>query len=863
MSYGHTPEGGDGRDDVSSRPSSSGTVYGSAGSHGAARVSSGDGRSSGTVYGSGTTYGSRSSSRGTTYGSGVSSSGTTYGSSASGRGTTYGSSAGTTYGSSASNGTTYGSSSGAGTTYGSAAVGDGPSGVGPRSRAATLAEDGLQPQFGGLPTPSTPRGKRRLTRKKVFAGIGIVTAVGVLLGLVGGGVAWASTDLPDIPQVSSTTRFTYSDGKTTFATFAAENRVEVKLDQVPKHVQDAVIAVEDPDFRDNSGVSFRGTARAVWGLVSGNSDAGGGSTITQQYIRNALNLTRGRSYTRKVKEIILARKLSDSMSKEDILIGYLNTIYFGRGAWGIQSASKAYFNKDVKNLSIAEGAVLAAVIKDPTNFDPSIKLSSAQGRWTYVLDQMQKKSFLTQAQRAAQVYPTKTIMKEATRTGAWRSGSTGVLGYRVEQELAKLGFDEQALNTGGLTVKTTISAKAQRAAKAASTKYVNSKVQDKQMATAMASIDPQSGAVRAYYGGERGYRNLDLASTAASHPAGSSFKPYVLAKGIEDGYSIDSKWDGTSGQTFSDRSTPLQNSDGDNSCGRQCSLTTATVKSLNTVYWALTLEVGAKKVAALAEKAGIRTLDEVPIAKKAAEGINSGIGIGQYSVSVLDQAAGYATFANYGVYRQPYFVEQIIDADGTVVWDHNSHVAPETQAFSRDVGRDVSYVLQQVYNSGRKQITDGREGAVKTGTQQLRDTDENAHAWMCGYTPQMATAVWVGSGGKDIALRDKANGNIHVYGSGIPGSIWRDYMSATMKGVDEVDFESPARYGQKDGNAPSEEPAPAPSDVPSTDDENPDLPWWQQTQQPSTDTTDGGQTSTGGPGDGPPIGDGNEGPIGQ
>ncbi|SHN46858.1 transglycosylase domain-containing protein [Cryptosporangium aurantiacum] len=845
MSYGHTPGGGDGTPDVGPRPSSGGTVYGGSASRGAS--GSGEG---GTVYGSrasgssGTTYGSSAASSGTTYGS--SASGTTYGSSAASSGTTYGSSAskGTTYGS--GSGTTYGASSG--TTYGSTAVGDRPTGLGPRSRAAALEDDQLHPEFGGMP-PNGPKVKKAGRGKKILIGIGIATAVCMLLGLTGGGVAYASVDLPEFPKSSGTTSIKYADGGT-FATFALENRVEVTLDKVPKHVQEAVIAVEDPDFNENSGVSFRGTARAVWGLVSGNDDAGGGSTITQQYIRNALQLTKERSYSRKVKEIILARKLSSSWSKEQILRGYLNTIYFGRGAWGIQSASKAYFNKDVEKLTAAEGAVLAAVIKDPTNFDPANKLESAQGRWGYVLDQMVKKGFIGQAERAAMTYPKAT--DKGSRTGAWRAGSTGILGQKIEAELKRIGFEEQVINTGGLTVYTTISSKAQQAAKKASEKYVNDETQSKEMATAMVSVDPKTGAVKAYYGGDRGYGNYDLA--AAPHPAGSSYKPYVLAKGIEDGYSIDSLWDGTSGQKFRDRDTPLKNSGDDNSCGKQCSLTRATVKSLNTVYWALTLEVGASEVAKLAARAGVKTLNGKPV-EQIADELNSGLGIGQYSVSVLEQAAGYGTFANYGTYHEPYFIEKVEDADGTVMWEHAAHTAEPVRAFSEDVGKDVSYVMQQVYDATNKKITDGREAAIKTGTQQYRETNDNAHAWMCGYTPQLATAVWVGGSGDDIRLIDKTTGE-RVYGSGIPGKIWRDYMSTALKKQPKEKFESAPHLGDKAGNAPTEEPSPTPTETPNPDNpdgDNGDGDWWGT---PSTDATPDNGNGDQGETDGSDNGDG-------
>jgi len=682
------------------------------------------------------------------------------------------------------------------------------------------------------------RGMIRVMRrrpKKILTGIGLGVVLCLLLGLAGGGIVYASTALPEFPAQSLTTQLRYSDG-TQFATFATENRVEVALDDVPPHVRNAVVAAEDAGFWSNGGVSLRGTGRAIWGLVTGDPDAGGGSTITQQYVRNALDLTRGRSYTRKAKEIILAQKLSRSTTKHKILEGYLNTIYFGRGAWGVQSAAKAYFGTSVDRLDIAEAAVLAAVIKDPTNFDPQHEPVSARGRWAYVLDRMAANGFLTAAQRAEQTYPTSAVLRDGpASTTAWRAGSTGVLGRRIEQELLAIGFSEQKINTGGLIVETTIRRSAQQAAARISRQYVNGNVQDPRMATAMVSIDPATGAVLAYYGGERGYGNLDLASAQAPHPAGSSFKAYVLAAGIEDGYGIDSRWNGLSGQTLPGRSTPLRNSGDDSSCGTQCSLTDATVKSLNTVYWALTEAVGVDAVAATAKAVGIRTLDGAAIDTAVAGGINAGIGIGQYAVTVLDQASGYATLAANGVHREPYFIDRVLAPDGrTVLWDHATRGAPATRAFPPDVARDLNYVLEQVYESSTKNRI-GRPAAFKTGTQQLRNTSENAHAWLCGFTPQLATAVWVGSGSADYALRDEANGNIRVYGSGIPGSIWRDFMKAALKGQEIRYFADPVWSGSKSGNAPSSAPAPWPNDAPA--------------DPPTAGTPDGSATPTGAPAD--------------
>ncbi len=685
----------------------------------------------------------------------------------------------------------------------------GTTGIGPRSRAAALGAD---PRYGGPPGP--PPKDKKARRKKILQVTALVTAGVLGLTMISGGIAYASLDLPEIPLTKQSTVLYYADGRSELGRLSVENREEVKLAKVPRHVQYAVLAAEDREFEQNSGVSARGTGRAVVGLVTGD-DKGGGSTITQQYVRNALDLTRERSFTRKAKEIGYAVKMAQQLSKEQILEKYLNTILFGRGAWGIQSASKAYFgsNKPVEKLTVAEGAVLAAVIKDPTSLDPETNPEGAKARWRYVLDGMVEMGWLDQATAAKQVYPTKLVPKNVASKKPWLRGSAGVLTGRIEAELRALQFSDQDIKSRGLRVYTTIDRKAQAAAvKAAETEM---KQQSKEMATALVSVQPVTGKVVAYYGGNRGYGNLDLAGAAAPHPAGSSFKPFVLAKGIEEGYGIKTLWDGSSPQTFRDRANPLRNSENDNSCGKQCSLTSATVKSLNTVYWALTLQVGAKEVAKLAERAGIKTLDGKETRKFAEEeAINSGIGIGQYSVSVLDQATGYATIAAYGQYAKPHFIEKVVGPGGDVLYDHSKQPKTPTRAFSEDTGRDTVYALQQVYRSGKK-LDNGRAAAVKTGTQQYRNTDENSHAWMCGFTPQLATAVWVGSGIKnDIELRDKANYNKRVYGSGIPGRIWRAYMDGALAGKPERDFKEPKYVSYKMGNAPSPTPSAPPPLVP-------------------------------------------------
>jgi membrane peptidoglycan carboxypeptidase len=682
----------------------------------------------------------------------------------------------------------------------------------------------------------------------------------LLVGTAGFGYAMTSAPLPPGEVNKQTSMVFTSDGKGTIATFAVEDRQEVKLKQIPLHVQRAVIAAEDRSFYTNNGISPKGIARAISGVVTGD-DKGGGSTITQQYIKNSRKLTQERSFVRKAKEIPMALKADDTYTKDEILEFYLNTIYLGRGRYGIQAASKGYFNKDVSQLTPEEGAVLAAVIKDPTNLDPANNPTGAKERWDYVLDGMVKEGWYDKAKLATAKYPTVRPKTDGKRN-AWKAGANGILAERIREEVLDIEIEgapitEDKLDTAGLRIYTTINPRMQQAAVTAAREGM--KEQDPKMGTALAAVQPGTGRILAYYGGEAGYGYNDLAGAQLPHAPGSSMKPYVLAKALEEGISLKSVWNGSSPQKFESRGDKvLRNSENDNSCKR-CNLIDTTVKSLNTVYWALTEKVGAKAVRDLAAKAGItRMLGNTPEGGKpkvtpiADARVDEGIGIGQFPIPVLDQANGFATFAAYGEHATPYFVEKILDSSGDVLYQRPAKQT--TRAFPEDVARDANYVMEKVVQASRtNKLDDGRKAAGKTGTQQYQDTDENAHAWMCGFTQQLAAAVWVGNKDADGPLKDKSNGgNKRVYGSGIPGRIWKAFMDAALKGQEEKDFKSPVFLGDKEvGNAPSPTPppvVPSPTPRPTQNPDPQDSPTPDPTENPGDpDPGDPGNPDPGNP----------------
>jgi membrane peptidoglycan carboxypeptidase len=558
-----------------------------------------------------------------------------------------------------------------------------------------------------------PLDEAATTSRRARFGIRLVKICGValvgvlLLGTVSPRIADYVVELPDFPHNPQTSTAVYADGRHPVATYATENRQQVPLSRVPRHVQDAVLAAEDAGFRnDDDGISVLGIGRAVLGLVRGDQSSGGGSTITQQYVRNALDLTRERSYSRKAKEIALAGKLARSTSKDKILEGYLNTIYFGRGAFGIQAASQAYFGVDVDEITVAQSAVIAAVIKDPTNFDPRLKPESAQDRWGYLLDRMVDNGFLSADDRAGQ-RPPATVDRKASASArrALRTGWNGVLRGKIEQELADILTDQQ-LYTGGYTITTTLDWTEQRRAARAARDQLRR--QDPRMTAAVVSIEPTTGKVKAYYGGEGGYGNLDMADVPRL--AAESFRPYLLAAGRTRGVFADK---------LSDRE--------------------------------LVAEVGKRNVARFARAAGIRSLGgKDPLDPAAMRTLSAGLP----AVTVLDHAAGYATFAADGRSRQPYLIEKVSAPDSSVVWE-------------RQPG-----ATKRAFPAG---LTDGLTEYAGDAAMQSGTSDGHTNAWMCGYNAERAVAVWVGSDSDDFPMRDARTGE-RVDGWGIPQRIWDRYL---------------------------------------------------------------------------------------
>ncbi len=609
----------------------------------------------------------------------------------------------------------------------------------------------------------------------------------LLLGAMGFGLcvavfAWLYTTIavpkPNDQALQQSSVVYYADGRQVLGQFGDSNRTSIPLAQMPLALRHGVLAAEDRQFYEHGGVSPTGIVRAAWNNLLGGSMQGG-STITQQLVKNYY-LTQDRTLSRKVDEFIVSIKIEQDLSKDQILEDYLNTIYFGRGAYGAQAAALAYFGKPAAALTPSEAAVLASVIRSPGGYSPEYHLDRLTGRWAFVLDAEVQLGWLTPAERAAATFP--KIRPRARSAGL--SGPNGYLVAYVESELAVHGISQDDLARGGLKVYTTIDRTAQAAAVAAVTEQ-RPKTAATGVHVGLASIDPSTGAIVAMYGGpDYGHPQYLNDATQGVAQAGSTFKAFTLAAALENGITLDSRWNGKSGRVFTDVNgsvtKPISNED-HKSYGT-ISLLQAIEQSVNTVFVDVENQpdVGAAKVVDAARRAGIP--DRVAIEPT----LSATLGVA--SPTALDMAGAYATFASGGLRNPPRAVDRVIGSNGGVLFQAGPR---PTRMFSQDVAAQVDLALQHVVSdgTGRRARALGRPAAGKTGT-----TDSNLSAWFVGYTPQLSTAVSLFRTGPDGITRASlygVGGAGRVNGGSFPTAIWTQYMSAALKGKPVVRFPVP------------------------------------------------------------------------
>ncbi|MFB7720453.1 transglycosylase domain-containing protein [Nocardia sp. NPDC056100] len=652
--------------------------------------------------------------------------------------------------------------------------------------------------------PPRTRGQRI---RRVLAALVVIFLVlpAMLLGL-----AYWSAEIPDPSAVQTNQIATIltSDGNTVIAKVIPPegNRTPVPLSDVPQPMRLAILSAEDRNFYTNPGFSTTAFLRAARDNLTGKDDAGGGSTITQQYVKNAF-LTSERTLSRKMRELIIAAKMSRQWSKDDILAAYLNTIYYGRGAYGISAAAKAYFGKPVPELNLGESAVLASVVRTPSILDPETHLPQLRARWAYVLDGMVDMGVLSRADRAAVQFPE---IVPATEVGDnIPRGPEGLIRAQVLRELRASGISEQELNTGALQIFTTIDARAQQAALGAVGNTMGG--QPGELRSAVVSIDPRSGAVRAYYGGPDGI-GFDFAQ--APLQTGSAFKTFAVLAALQQGISLSYKLDSA---PLTVNGEKIQNVGGE-SCGT-CSLGEAFKRSLNTSFYRLTqtLFEGPKAIANAAHQAGIP--DQIPgvagktLTEDGGQPLPS-IVLGAYSVRPIDMASAYATIAASGAYRAPYFVQKVVTGDGRVLLDRGPDPQKGEQRIQTTVADTVSQAMLPIAAYSNNHNLAGRPSAAKTGTTQLGDTGQNKDAWMVGFTPSLCTAVWVGT---EQSQPIRTARGAAIYGSGLPSDIWKQTMDGALDGSPVEQFPNPADLpGAPPGNGNYDilNPSPGPQQEP-------------------------------------------------
>jgi len=670
--------------------------------------------------------------------------------------------------------------------------------------------------------PEQPHGRRGWRWRRWLA---VAATVFVVLPLVTFGMAYLIVTVPkpgDI-RTNQVSTVLYSDGSELARIVPPEgNREDVDISQVPVQVRNAVMAAEDRDFYSNPGFSVSGFARAIRNNLFG-GDTQGGSTITQQYVKNALvgdQRTGLGGLIRKAKELVISTKMSQQWSKDEVLQSYLNIIYFGRGAYGISAASAAYFDKPVNQLTVAEGALLAALIQRPSTLDPAVNLEDAQIRWNWVLDGMVTIGALSQEERDQQVFP-QTVPPDLAKKENLTTGPNGLIERQVIKELLELfNIDQQTLDTQGLEITTTIDPQAQEAAENAVNTYLDGQIPE--MRAAVVSIDPRTGGVKAYYGGSDA-TGFDFAQ--AGLPTGSSFKVFALVAALEQGMGLGYQVD----------SSPLRINDsltinnvGGGGCGN-CNIAEALKQSLNTSYYRLMLKLknGAADVADAAHRAGIaesfpgveHTLSEDGLGGPPGDGVV----LGKYETRVIDMASAYATLADSGMYHRPHFVQKVVNSQGEVLFDAATEEATGERRIEAAVADNVTAAMQPIAGWSGHSLAGGRPSASKTGTHQLGDTGANRDAWMVGYTPQLSTAVWVGTVKGDIPLVNSWGGA--VYGAGLPSDIWKSTMDGALSGTDFESFPTPTEVGGYAGvPAPPPPPPPPPPSPPVGQPTDPNAP---------------------------------------
>ncbi|MFC8533895.1 transglycosylase domain-containing protein [Streptomyces sp. NPDC057249] len=672
------------------------------------------------------------------------------------------------------------------------------------------------------------------------------TALGViLLGMGAFAVLYMVVDVPEgNPEMELQANvYKYADGSL-LARTGEVNREVVSLAEVPKEVQDTFVAAENKSFYEDHGVDFKGTARGLLNTLSGKGKQGG-STITQQYVKNYY-LDQDQTVTRKLKELVISLKLDQKKTKKEILAGYINTSYFGRGAWGIQAAAQAYYGVDAKDLNVSQGAYLAALLQAPSQYDWAVAGPNGKrlvkARWAYTLDNMVEEGWLDAGKRQGLKFPVPHDPKPL-------NGTAGQKGYIVEAArkavLEQTGLTENQFDRGGWTITVNIDKKKQQQLE----KSVEAKLLDKldtkkrkldqDVQAGAVSVDPKTGAVVALYGGRGQNVHWTSNATRSDFQPASTFKPVILAAALDeesktqDGERItaNTRYDGTSKRPVVGSDIPFNPENEDDQNYGQITVQDAMNKSVNSVFAQMGVDVGMDEVMKTAGKLGMDV-----------EGLKAtpAMTLGSMGASPMEMAGVYATFDNHGKEVTPQLVKSAVH-QGDAPLDLPDAIGD--QVISRQAADSVTSVLTGVVDDGTARGVRNAEGlakreiAGKTGT-----SDDNKSAWFTGYTPDLVTSVGLfgeaafdrtGDDGKKIhktaqVTLQGAGGGGRVNGGGFPAEIWADYMGHSVGKARKFDLDTdmgaavsppPVSHSPSPSTSPSDDPSPShsPSTSPSSE----------------------------------------------
>jgi membrane peptidoglycan carboxypeptidase len=667
------------------------------------------------------------------------------------------------------------------------------------------------------------------------------------------GVGYAMVGVPSEENAAARSQnnvYYWADGSQMVATGAGQNRQNITIDRIPIEMQHAVISAENKTFYKDSGVDPMGIARALANMARG-GDTQGGSTITQQFVKNTY-LSQDQTISRKFKEMFISIKVGTKLTKDEILQGYLNTSYYGRGAYGIQAAAQTYYGKDAVDLNASECAFLAALLKGPTYFDPAgnenidrtatrdANLQRSKDRWRWILGEMRKDGHISEAeyQKAIKAYPEPQGRKAI-------KGMTGQISYLVDTAkkyvLNNSDIDERKFDQGGYQIYTTFEKDKVEALAKAVKKIEKEKIdpkkreRDKHVQFGAASVKPKDGAIVALYGGA-GYENNHFNNNADTSgvPVGSTWKPFVLAAAMEHGtYTTEGVGVSPMSKYNGNDNLRIKNQDGsyvldkENKPFRQknesprpwgyVTLHKAMEQSINTPFVQLGMDVGLERVRETAKASGI--LDQ------SFAGLNPSFALGTSTPSAIRMADAYATFAASGKQTAPYSVKAVKYAGQELGGFEKPKAA---QAMPENVANNVTDVLENVIENGTGKNAKalGRTAAGKTGT-----TDENKSAWFVGYTQQLSTSVAMfreDPGSHKLLSMNGTAGVDSIHGGDIPTLVWTEYMRAALEGEPDPGFPEPTKIGEvadqvgapsptpsvtaSPTQSPSESPSPSPTE---------------------------------------------------